>query len=77
MRACATCGLVLFTMRACATCGLVLLHFLLNLVLWVLRPQPTTKRAANSLRNLIIWVGALAHEGATRVEGILNQKSQV
>ena len=23
------------------------------------------------------WVGALAHEGATRVEGILNQKSQV
>ena len=23
------------------------------------------------------WVGALAHEGATRVEGIVNQKSQV
>jgi len=63
--------------RACATCGLLLLHFLLNLVLWVPRPRPTTKRAANSLRNLIIWVGALAHEGATRVEGILNQKSQV
>ena len=46
------------------TCGGLLLHFLLNLVLWVLRPQPTTKGAANSLRNLIIWVGALAHEGA-------------
>jgi len=46
------------------TCGWLLLHFLLNLVLWVLRPQPTTKGAANSLRNLIIWVGALAHEGA-------------
>jgi hypothetical protein len=46
------------------TCGRLLLHFLLNLVLWVLRPQPTTKGAANSLRNLIIWVGALAHEGA-------------
>jgi len=63
--------------RACATCGLLLLHFLLNLVLWAPRPQPTTNRAANSLRNLIIWVGALAHDGATRVEGILNQKSQV
>ena len=63
--------------RACATCGLLFLHFLLNLVLWVPRPRPTTKRAANSLRSLIIWVGALAHEGATRVEGILNQKSQV
>ena len=63
--------------RACATCGLLFLHFLLNLVLWVPRPRPTTKRAANSLRNLIIWVGALAHEGATWVEGILNQKSQV
>ena len=62
---------------ACATCGLLLLHFLLNLVLWVPRPRPTAKRAANSLRNLIIWVGALAHEGATRVVGFLNQKSQV
>ena len=78
LRGCAACGLMLrhdcahvrlaawcsSRLRACATCGLVLLHFLLNLVLWVPRPRPTAKRAANSLRNLIIWVGALAHEGA-------------
>jgi len=88
LRGCAACGLMLrhdcahvrlaawcsSRLRACATCGLVLLHFLLNLVLWVPRPRPTAKRAANSLRNLIIWVGALAHEGATRVKGILTQK---
>jgi len=70
----------LFLQRSAHTwlvCGSLLLHFLLNLVLWVLRSQPTTKGAANSLRNLIIWVGASHTKAPTRVEGILNQKSQV
>jgi hypothetical protein len=35
------------------------------------------KRAACSIRKLIIWIGALALKGATQIEGISKLKSQM